>query len=168
MAQEKNQDDKNSRKEKGKETVTDHPCALCKHQRKKCSEEDCTMWRFFPSTEGDIFVSALKKTFGISTIIEKIGKLDGIEKKAQAVFALKKEAILWKDDPVHGPSGLISRLKQEEIILKQHIIRHLQLQGHNLNLDNLHVPVDHNPHVHASSSSAAGSAGTQQSYCMYY
>ncbi|KAM3362215.1 hypothetical protein P3S68_017069 [Capsicum galapagoense] len=87
-------------------------CASCKHQRKKCIEGDCAMWRHFPATKMDEFL-AVHKVFGIANVTKKIKSLDNVAQQDETIKSFLWEARLWQEDPVHGPLGAYRQLEQQ-------------------------------------------------------
>ncbi|KAK4347203.1 hypothetical protein RND71_033542 [Anisodus tanguticus] len=87
-------------------------CASCKHQRKKCVEGDCVMWRHFPANKMDEFLG-VHKVFGISNVTKKIKSLDDVAQQDEAIKSFLWEARLWQEDPVHGPLGEYKKLEQQ-------------------------------------------------------
>ncbi|OIT03784.1 lob domain-containing protein 2 [Nicotiana attenuata] len=93
-------------------------CASCKHQRKKCIEGECVMWRHFPATKMDEFLG-VHKVFGISNVTKKIKSLDDVAEQDEAIKSFFWEARLWQEDPVHGPLGEYKKLEQQLKELKE-------------------------------------------------
>lgn len=70
-------------------------CASCKHQRKKCIEGECVMWRHFPATKMDEFLG-VHKVFGISNVTKKIKSLDDVAQQDEVIKSFFWEARLWQ------------------------------------------------------------------------
>ncbi|CAN4078851.1 unnamed protein product [Withania somnifera] len=108
-----NKNNSNNAENELHEVGSNHPaCASCKHQRKKCIEGDCVMWRHFPASKMDEFLG-VHKVFGISNVTKKIKSLDDVAQQDEAIKSFLWEARLWQEDPVHGPLGEYMKLEQQ-------------------------------------------------------
>ncbi|KAK9131953.1 hypothetical protein Scep_011481 [Stephania cephalantha] len=83
-------------------------CAVCKHQRKKCSEK-CALAPFFPSEKSQEFQS-VHKIFGVSKVLKMVQQ---VEEKAKAVESLVWEAQWRERDPTFGCFGEFQRTVNE-------------------------------------------------------
>lgn len=89
------------------------PCAACKIQRRKCTQ-DCVFAPYFPPDQPQKFAN-VHKVFGASNVSKLLQELSA-EHREDAVNSLAYEAEARLRDPVYGCVGLISilqhRLKQ--------------------------------------------------------
>ncbi|RYR68664.1 hypothetical protein Ahy_A03g015148 isoform A [Arachis hypogaea] len=89
-----------------------HPaCAACKHQRKKCSENNCILAPYFPANRSREF-HAVHKVFGVSNIT-KLVKSAKEEDRRRVVDSLIWEACCRQRDPIHGPYGEYTKVYNE-------------------------------------------------------
>ncbi|KAJ8549510.1 hypothetical protein K7X08_033217 [Anisodus acutangulus] len=108
-----NNNNNNNAEAESHEVGSNRPaCASCKHQRKKCVEGDCVMWRHFPANKMDEFLG-VHKVFGISNVTKRIKSLDDVAQQDEAIKSFLWEARLWQEDPVHGPLGEYKKLEQQ-------------------------------------------------------
>lgn len=89
------------------------PCAACKFQRRKCTQE-CVFAPYFPPDQPQKF-AIVHKVFGASNVAKLLSELNAAQRE-DAVNSLAYEAEERLRDPVYGCVGLISilqhRLKQ--------------------------------------------------------
>ncbi|XP_021908027.1 LOB domain-containing protein 36-like [Carica papaya] len=89
------------------------PCAACKLQRRKCTQE-CVFAPYFPPDQPQKF-AYVHKVFGASNVAKILNELNASQRE-DAVNSLFYEAEARLRDPVYGCVGLISilqhRLKQ--------------------------------------------------------
>ncbi|TKY74344.1 LOB domain-containing protein 36 [Spatholobus suberectus] len=89
------------------------PCAACKIQRRKCTQE-CVFAPYFPPDNPQRF-AYVHKVFGASNVAKLLNELNAAQRE-DAVKSLAYEAEARLRDPVYGCVGLISilqhRLKQ--------------------------------------------------------
>ncbi|CAH9069397.1 unnamed protein product [Cuscuta europaea] len=89
------------------------PCAACKMQRRKCTQ-DCVFAPYFPPDQPQKFAD-IHKVFGASNVSKILNELNAAQRE-DAVNSLAYEAEYRLRDPVYGCVGLISvlqhRLKQ--------------------------------------------------------
>ncbi|KAL2339865.1 hypothetical protein Fmac_007805 [Flemingia macrophylla] len=89
------------------------PCAACKIQRRKCTQE-CVFAPYFPPDNPQRF-AYVHKVFGASNVAKLLNELSAAQRE-DAVKSLAYEAEARLRDPVYGCVGLISilqhRLKQ--------------------------------------------------------
>ncbi|PON34591.1 Lateral organ boundaries domain containing protein [Parasponia andersonii] len=94
-------------------SISNSPCAACKIQRRKCTQE-CVFAPYFPPDNPQKF-SNVHKVFGASNVSKLLNELKA-EHREDAVNSLAYEADARLRDPVYGCVGLISilqhRLKQ--------------------------------------------------------
>jgi hypothetical protein len=93
------------------------PCAGCKIQRKKCTE-NCVLAPYFPQSDPDKFL-LVHKVFGNGHVIKSLQELPA-EQRGDAVNSMVYEASQRIRDPVHGCAGVINDLQNK--------IAELQLQ----------------------------------------
>ncbi|KAF1861619.1 hypothetical protein Lal_00026007 [Lupinus albus] len=96
----------NKEKEEGS-NANRHACAACRHQRRKC-KEDCVLAPYFPMEKTQQYL-AVHKVFGFSNMTKMLSKLVEQERK-EAVESFQWEAMMWQQDPVHGPLGAYKKL----------------------------------------------------------
>ncbi|CAH9078111.1 unnamed protein product [Cuscuta europaea] len=89
------------------------PCAACKMQRRKCTQ-DCVFAPYFPPDQPQKFAN-IHKVFGASNVSKILNELNAAQRE-DAVNSLAYEAEYRLRDPVYGCVGLVSvlqhRLKQ--------------------------------------------------------
>ncbi|CAH9060834.1 unnamed protein product [Cuscuta epithymum] len=89
------------------------PCAACKMQRRKCTQ-DCVFAPYFPPDQPQKFAN-IHRVFGASNVSKLLNELNAAQRE-DAVNSLAYEAEYRLRDPVYGCVGLISvlqhRLKQ--------------------------------------------------------
>ncbi|XP_052195814.1 LOB domain-containing protein 36 isoform X1 [Diospyros lotus] len=94
------------------------PCAACKLQRRKCTQE-CVFAPYFPPDNPQKFAN-IHRVFGASNVAKILNELNAAQRE-DAVNSLAYEADARLRDPVYGCVGLISilqhRLKQVQIDL---------------------------------------------------
>ncbi|GMY37660.1 LOB domain-containing protein 2-like [Fagus crenata] len=95
------------------------PCAACRHQRKKCPE-GCLMAPHFPGSNNANEFKAVLHIFGVSAM-SKIFKVLNEHQRKEAANSLKWEALMWQQDPVHGPLEQYKRLYQVYESLKDEL-----------------------------------------------
>ncbi|XP_057487892.1 LOB domain-containing protein 36-like [Actinidia eriantha] len=99
-------------------STTASPCAACKLQRRKCTQE-CVFAPYFPPDQPQKF-ETVHKVFGASNVSKILNDLSAAQRE-DAVNSLAYEAEARLRDPVYGCVGLISilqhRLKQVQIDL---------------------------------------------------
>ncbi|XP_073220328.1 uncharacterized protein [Cicer arietinum] len=91
------------------------PCAACKAQRRKCTQE-CVFAPYFPPDNPQRF-TYVHKVFGASNVTKLLNELDATQRD-DAVKSLAYEAEARLRDPVYGCVGVISVL--------QHKLRQIQ------------------------------------------
>ncbi|XP_028768456.1 LOB domain-containing protein 36-like [Neltuma alba] len=91
------------------------PCAACKLQRRKCTQE-CVFAPYFPPDNPRKF-SNVQQVFGASNVSKLLTELN-VAHREEAVRSLAYEAEARLRDPVYGCVGLISVLQQR--------LRHVQ------------------------------------------
>ncbi|KAK6924083.1 Lateral organ boundaries, LOB [Dillenia turbinata] len=89
---------------------TSSPCAACKLQRRKCTQE-CIFAPYFPPEEPQKF-ACIHKVFGASNVSKLLNELNVAHRK-DAVDSLAYEAEARLRDPVYGCVGCITILKQK-------------------------------------------------------
>ncbi|XP_054810510.1 LOB domain-containing protein 36 [Prosopis cineraria] len=85
------------------------PCAACKLQRRKCTQE-CVFAPYFPPDNPRKF-STVHQVFGASNVSKLLTELN-VAHREEAVRSLAYEAEARLRDPVYGCVGLISVLQQ--------------------------------------------------------
>nr|WKV35365.1 lateral organ boundaries domain protein 28 [Ipomoea batatas] len=85
------------------------PCAACKLQRRKCTQE-CVFAPYFPPDQPQKFAN-IHKVFGASNVSKLLNELNASQRE-DAVNSLAYEAEYRLRDPVYGCVGLISLLQQ--------------------------------------------------------
>lgn len=95
------------------------PCAACKIQRRKCTQE-CVFAPYFPPENPQRF-AYVHKVFGASNVAKLLNELNAAQRE-DAVKSLAYEAEARLRDPVYGCVGLISIL--------QHRLKQLQNELH--------------------------------------
>ncbi|KAF4380756.1 hypothetical protein F8388_017110 [Cannabis sativa] len=125
------------------------PCAACKIQRRKCTQE-CVFAPYFPPDQPQKFVN-VHKVFGASNVSKLLQELSA-DSREDAVNSLAYEADARLRDPVYGCVGLISvlqqRLKQVHIDLitaKQELAAYLGPQNAVPFYPNPYMPHQGNP-----------------------
>ncbi|KAF7829905.1 LOB domain-containing protein 36-like [Senna tora] len=93
------------------------PCAACKIQRRKCTQ-DCVFAPYFPPDNPQRF-SYVHQVFGASNVAKILGDINPAQRE-DAVKSLAYEAEARLRDPVYGCVGVISVL--------QHTLKLLQAQ----------------------------------------
>ena len=93
------------------------PCAACKIQRRKCTQE-CVFAPYFPPDNPQRF-AYVHKVFGASNVAKLLNDLSAAQRE-DAVKSLAYEAEARLRDPVYGCVGLISLL--------QHKLKQLQAE----------------------------------------
>ncbi|KAK7826169.1 lob domain-containing protein 36 [Quercus suber] len=103
------------------------PCAACKLQRRKCTQ-DCVFAPYFPADQPQKFAN-VHNVFGASNVAKILNELNPVQRE-DAVNSLAYEAEARLSDPVYGCVGIISilqyKLKQIQISLynaKQELAR---------------------------------------------
>lgn len=96
---------------------TNSPCAACRTQRRKCTQ-DCVFAPYFPPDNPRRF-AYVHKVFGASNVAKILNDLNA-EQREDAVKSLAYEAEARLRDPVYGCVGLISLL--------QHRLKQLQIE----------------------------------------
>eukprot|EP01018_Ginkgo_biloba_P015133 Gb_19383 [translate_table: standard] len=86
------------------------PCAACKMQRKKCSE-NCAFAPYFPTDNPNKF-AVVNRVFGASNVLKLLQDLP-LEQRGEAVNSMVYEATARSRDPVYGCAGSICRLQQQ-------------------------------------------------------
>eukprot|EP01018_Ginkgo_biloba_P032490 Gb_40684 [translate_table: standard] len=88
------------------------PCAACKMQRRKCSE-NCVLAPYFPPDNPDKF-AIVHGVFGTSNVIKLLKVTDiPTHRRADAVNSIVYEATERQRDPIHGCTGIICQLQQQ-------------------------------------------------------
>ncbi|KAG5048825.1 hypothetical protein JHK85_009928 [Glycine max] len=95
------------------------PCAACKIQRRKCTQE-CVFAPYFPPDNPQRF-AYVHKVFGASNVAKLLNELNAAQRE-DAIKSLAYEAEARLRDPVYGCVGLISIL--------QHRLKQLQSELH--------------------------------------
>ncbi|RVW57162.1 hypothetical protein VitviT2T_010614 [Vitis vinifera] len=85
------------------------PCAACKLQRRKCTQE-CIYAPYFPPDQPHKFAN-VHKVFGASNVAKLLNEIN-VAHREDAVNSLAYEAEARLHDPVYGCVGLISILQQ--------------------------------------------------------
>lgn len=85
------------------------PCAACKLQRRKCTQE-CIYAPYFPPDQPQKFAN-VHKVFGASNVAKLLHEINAVNRE-DAVASLAYEAEARLRDPVYGCVGLISYLQQ--------------------------------------------------------
>ena len=88
---------------------TNSPCAACKLQRRKCTQE-CIYAPYFPPDQPQKF-AYVHRVFGASNVAKLLVDLNAAHRE-DAVNSLAYEAEARLRDPVYGCVGLISFLQQ--------------------------------------------------------
>ncbi|CBI24495.3 unnamed protein product, partial [Vitis vinifera] len=91
------------------------PCAACKLQRRKCTQE-CIYAPYFPPDQPQKFAN-VHKVFGASNVAKLLNEINAANRE-DAVNSLAYEAEARLHDPVYGCVGMISILQQQ--------LKHLQ------------------------------------------
>ncbi|KAH7520136.1 LOB domain-containing protein 36 [Ziziphus jujuba] len=86
------------------------PCAACKLQRRKCTQE-CVFAPYFPPDQPQKFEN-VHKVFGASNVAKLLNELNANQRE-DAVNSLAYEADARLRDPVYGCVGLISILQHK-------------------------------------------------------
>ncbi|OWM66231.1 LOB domain-containing protein 36 [Punica granatum] len=94
------------------------PCAACKLQRRKCTQE-CIFAPYFPADQPQKF-AYIHKVFGASNVAKLLSEL-GVHQREDAVHSLAYEAETRLRDPVYGCVGLISILQQKLRLLQNEL-----------------------------------------------
>lgn len=109
------------------------PCAACKLQRRKCTQ-DCVFAPYFPADQPQKFAN-VHNVFGASNVAKLLNELNPVQRE-DAVNSLAYEAEARLSDPVYGCVGIISilqfKLKQIQINLynaKQELARFSSAQA---------------------------------------
>ncbi|CAI0553781.1 unnamed protein product [Linum tenue] len=138
------------------------PCAACKLQRRKCTQE-CIFAPHFPPDQPQKFAN-IHKVFGASNVAKLLSELPATHRE-EAVNSLAYEADARLKDPVYGCLGQISilqhRLKQLHMDLdaaKQELVKYMGPQAHhfpalipnttNNNHNNSAFPQNNNNMIH--------------------
>ncbi|CAN1174212.1 LOB domain-containing protein 36 [Linum perenne] len=111
------------------------PCAACKLQRRKCTQE-CIFAPHFPPDQPQKFAD-IHKVFGASNVAKLLSELPTMSRE-EAVISLSYEAGARIRDPVYGCVGAISelqhRLKQMHMEIdaaKQELLKYMGGPNHN-------------------------------------
>ncbi|KAF3438909.1 hypothetical protein FNV43_RR17184 [Rhamnella rubrinervis] len=91
-------------------SASNSPCAACKFQRRKCTQE-CVFAPYFPPDQPQKFEN-VHKVFGASNVSKLLNDLSTSQRE-DAVNSLAYEADARLRDPVYGCVGLISLLQQK-------------------------------------------------------
>ncbi|XP_057416142.1 LOB domain-containing protein 24-like [Lotus japonicus] len=86
-------------------------CAACKQLKRRC-DAPCILAPHFPLTKTREF-EAVRKVFGTNNIIKMLSDLDP-QGRIEAVKSLEWEALMWQNDPVHGPLGAFMQLQRKQ------------------------------------------------------
>lgn len=86
------------------------PCAACKLQRRKCTEE-CIFAPYFPADKPQKF-AYIHRVFGASNVAKLLDELN-VDQRKDAVESLAYEAECRLRDPVYGCIGLVAILQQK-------------------------------------------------------
>ncbi|CAI0553782.1 unnamed protein product [Linum tenue] len=152
------------------------PCAACKLQRRKCTQE-CIFAPHFPPDQPQKFAN-IHKVFGASNVAKLLSELPATHRE-EAVNSLAYEADARLKDPVYGCLGQISilqhRLKQLHMDLdaaKQELVKYMGPQAHhfpalipnttNNNHNNSAFPQNNNNMIHMVGIPAAHHQQQQQ------
>ncbi|KAK7331117.1 hypothetical protein VNO77_25331 [Canavalia gladiata] len=100
-------------------SLANSPCAACKFQRRKCTQE-CVFAPYFPPDNPERFV-CVHRVFGASNVTKLLKELS-TSQRDDAVKSLAYEAEARLRDPVYGCVGFISVL--------QHRLRQIQMELH--------------------------------------
>nr|ABR17919.1 unknown [Picea sitchensis] len=92
------------------ETWSTSPCAGCKIQRKKCSQ-NCVLAPYFPQGKPHKFL-LVHKVFGNGHVVKLLQDLPA-EQRGDAVSSMVYEASQRFRDPVHGCAGVINDLQNK-------------------------------------------------------
>ncbi|CAL0331364.1 unnamed protein product [Lupinus luteus] len=87
--------------------INRHACAACRHQRRKC-KQNCVLAPYFPMEKTQQYL-AVHKVFGFSNMTKMLSNLVEQERK-EAVESFQWEAMMWQQDPIHGPLGAYKKL----------------------------------------------------------
>ncbi|KAG8385490.1 hypothetical protein BUALT_Bualt03G0050800 [Buddleja alternifolia] len=85
-------------------------CAACKHQRKGC-RPDCILRRHFPADRANAFKAVLK-IFGVKSLKKMMSEVNPDERD-EVEKSIYWEAAMWAQDPVRGPYGCFTRVRDE-------------------------------------------------------
>ncbi|CAI0553778.1 unnamed protein product [Linum tenue] len=139
------------------------PCAACKLQRRKCTQE-CIFAPHFPPDQPQKFAN-IHKVFGASNVAKLLSELPATHRE-EAVNSLAYEADARLKDPVYGCLGQISilqhRLKQLHMDLdaaKQELVKYMTT---NNNHNNSAFPQNNNNMIHMVGIPAAHHQQQQQ------
>lgn len=91
-------------------SASNSPCAACKFQRRKCTQ-DCVFAPYFPPDQPQKFEN-VHKVFGASNVAKLLNELNTSQRE-DAVNSLAYEADARLRDPVYGCVGLISILQHK-------------------------------------------------------
>lgn len=91
-------------------SASNSPCAACKFQRRKCTQE-CVFAPYFPPDQPQKFEN-VHKVFGASNVAKLLNELNASQRE-DAVNSLAYEADARLRDPVYGCVGLISILQHK-------------------------------------------------------
>ncbi|XP_019415681.1 PREDICTED: LOB domain-containing protein 2-like [Lupinus angustifolius] len=98
-----------------------HACAACRHLKKKCNK-DCVLAPYFPTKKiKQYFV--VHKVFGYNIMTKMLSNLVEQERN-EAVESFQWEAMMWQQDPVHGPLGAYKKVcDMNRVLLTQQAIQ---------------------------------------------
>eukprot|EP00253_Pinus_taeda_P003726 PITA_03726 len=95
------------------------PCASCKIQRKKCSQ-NCVLAPYFPQDNTEKFL-LVHRVFGNGHVIKLLQGLPA-EQRGEAVNSMVYEAKERVRDPVHGSVGVINDLQNKIAELQSQLV----------------------------------------------
>lgn len=95
------------------------PCAACKLQRRKCTQE-CIFAPYFPADQPHKF-AYIHKVFGASNVAKLLNELSPNQRE-DAVQSLAYEAESRLRDPIYGCVGFISILQQRLKMLQAELV----------------------------------------------
>eukprot|EP01018_Ginkgo_biloba_P015132 Gb_19384 [translate_table: standard] len=133
------------------------PCAACKMQRRKCSE-NCAFAPYFPPDNPNKF-AVVHRVFGASNVLKLFNDVPR-EQRGEAVNSMVYEATARLRDPVYGCAGFICRLQQQlsdlqsQVATAQADLLNMRLQQANLlsffssNDQHTFYPTQFASHVH--------------------
>lgn len=94
------------------------PCAACKCQRRKCTQ-DCVFAPYFPADQPQKF-AYVHEVFGASNVAKLLNELH-VSQREDAANSLAYEAEVRLRDPIYGCVGLISILQHKLNLLQKEL-----------------------------------------------
>lgn len=92
-------------------------CASCKHQRKRCSES-CELAPHFPADRTREF-GQVHKVYGVSNLTKMLKANDSIPERQRCAETLMWEAEWRNIDPANGCYNEVTRLRDENAMLRR-------------------------------------------------